>query len=55
MISDFDETSKSLGSNEGLLWFPSEVLKSIGWFVGVELESRDRDFAAIESDPRTVW
>ena len=55
MIDDYADVSRERGPGEGLLWFPRQVLQSIDWMVTTELESRDRDFATIESDPRTVW
>ena len=39
---------------DGLLWIPREVLETIRYFLGEEINARDRDFEAVETNPATV-
>jgi len=55
MIRDYSFVSRERGPSEGFVWFPREVLHSMTWLITTELETRERDFAAIEKDPLTVW
>lgn len=39
---------------DGLLWIPREVLETVAYFIGQEIDARDRDFVTMEKDPTTV-
>jgi len=54
MIRDFSFVSRERGPAEGLVWFPREILQSFAWLIKTEIETRERDFAAIEQDPRAA-
>lgn len=55
MIDDWIHIARSDGrAADGLLWVPRDVLSNIVYFLGLELDIRDSDLAAIERDPHTV-
>lgn len=54
MVDDYVYLSRCQNPDDGLLWFPTDVLDAVAYLVGHELETRGRDFAAIERDPRMV-
>lgn len=54
LIDDCMYLSRLQGDNEGLLWFPTAALDSINWLITAEIETRERDFAAVELDPGRV-
>lgn len=55
MIEDWTHLARVDGRHaDGLLWIPNDVLSSIVYFIGHEIETRERDFDSIERDPRAV-
>jgi hypothetical protein len=41
-------------SDDGLMWLGRDELEVIVYFLQHEIDTRDRDYAAVENDPRVV-
>ncbi|HEX4345258.1 MAG TPA: hypothetical protein VHZ31_06815 [Solirubrobacteraceae bacterium] len=50
MIEDYAFLTRG-SVDDGLMWFPTDVLKVVAYFFTNEFELRGRDFDAIERDP----
>lgn len=54
MIDSWIYLSRSAERDDGLMWIPRDVLETVAYFIGQEIDARDRDFERIERDPTVV-